>query len=88
VKDIAATSLGSIIVCEHSNTPNANQFLFGFGRNEDRESYPDIRSLPTDITQPIPFAAAASEISFVFCGFSSCFGVDRNNPKLYYSWYS
>jgi hypothetical protein len=83
--DIAASAQGSIVLCVHAGI-GANQTIFGFGINNERSSYPGSSSV--NILDPTPFTLSNSkEANSVHCGFYSCFVIEKENPKIFYSWY-
>jgi hypothetical protein len=79
--DVAATSTGSIVLCDTSGT---DELIFGFGGNFGQVNVPHAAGAQYS---PIAFLDASNlELASVHCGFDSCFGIQKANKKLYYSW--
>jgi hypothetical protein len=82
--DVAATSTGSIVLCDTATAPDDPNLIFGFGQNTARVNAPQttltIRSVPEAFYDP------NFELSSVHCGYDSCFGIQKSNKKIFYSW--
>jgi hypothetical protein len=83
--DVAATSTGSIVLCDTATGVGNPDLIFGFGQNTNRVNAPHIfASITTSV--PTAFYDPNFELASVHCGYDSCFGIQKANKKIFYSW--
>jgi hypothetical protein len=83
--DIAASAQGSVVLCVRAEPAPTNQYMFGFGINNEKTSNPGSNS--ANILDPMAFSPAnQKEAASIHCGFYSCFAIEKENPKIFYSW--
>jgi hypothetical protein len=82
--DVAATSTGSIVLCDTAIDGNSHLIL-GFGQNTAKVNAPHIFA-STTTSVPSGFLDPNAELASVHCGYDSCFGIQKANKKIFYSW--
>jgi hypothetical protein len=80
---VAATSTGSIVLCDTATGVGNPDLIFGFGKNTNRVNAP--QQVGTT-SVPIAFLDPNAELASVHCGYDSCFGIQKANKKIFYSW--
>jgi hypothetical protein len=80
--DVAATLTGSIVLCDTAN-PGDPHLIFGFGQNNNRVNVPQLIGMSNT---PAAFLDPNFELASVHCGYDSCFGIQKANKKIFYSW--
>jgi hypothetical protein len=91
--DIATTEETSFLLCKLSTDGTGvkgSSQLFGFGKNLANPPYSWLVK-PDDITAnvltPTPITTIGQELDSISCGYKSCFAVQKNDTRLFYSWY-
>jgi hypothetical protein len=80
---VAATSTGSIVLCDTATGVGNPDLIFGFGQNVARVNVPQS---PSSFGVPQAFFDPNAELASVYCGYDSCFGIQKANKKIFYSW--
>jgi hypothetical protein len=81
--DVAATSTGSIVLCDTATGVGNPDLIFGFGQNTFHVNIPQSVS---SFSVPQAFLDPNAELASVHCGYDSCFGIQKANKKIFYSW--
>jgi hypothetical protein len=90
--DIATTSEGSFYILEPPSAGSNEEmsvFLYGFGRNIDKVIQPNETDIPISLPSPLVGLDennSTSALNSIFCGYKTCFAVQKKNSTVFYSW--